>query len=342
MNRKSINFILSDKQQGLTLVEIMISMLLGIMLIGGVGKIYINSQESFRLQEALSRIQENGRFAIDYLSKQIRMAGFQGCPNLGSVVPNIIANNPPSGFDLSSSLRGYDYTGAAIPGYTLPNDVIANTDILTVQRAGGCGAGVTHAMDNENANVKVLITNTCDFQSNDVLFITDCRNADIFRASTVSNDAGNANWENIAHANNVNTTNRLSKEYDEDAEVFKFNGMEFYIRNNPAGFPSLYHGLFEGAVEELVEGVENMQITYGVEIAGAASSNYSYMTADAVTTAGFWEGVRSVRVSLLLQSVEDNLTPTSTAYDYNGATVTPGDRRLRRVFTTTVFIRNRL
>ena len=66
-------------QTGLSLVEIMIALLIGLFLLGGVLQIFSNSQQTYRMQQNLSRLQENGRFAIDFLAHDSRMASYWGC-----------------------------------------------------------------------------------------------------------------------------------------------------------------------------------------------------------------------------------------------------------------------
>jgi type IV pilus assembly protein PilW len=52
--------------------------------------------------------------------------------------------------------------------------------------------------------------------------------------------------------------------------------------------------------------------------------------------------VVSIRVSVVVRSMNDGLAAQPIDYKYNGATVTPTDRRIRRVFTSTIALRNRL
>lgn len=66
-------------QTGLTLIEIMIALLIGAFLLGGVMQIFINSRQTYTMQDNLSKLQENGRFAMEFLAKDIRMAGYWGC-----------------------------------------------------------------------------------------------------------------------------------------------------------------------------------------------------------------------------------------------------------------------
>src|SRR5665647_885339 len=68
-----------NHQVGMTLIEIMIALLIGAFLIGGVLEIFINSRQTYRMQENLSRLQENGRFATEFISNSIRMTGYWGC-----------------------------------------------------------------------------------------------------------------------------------------------------------------------------------------------------------------------------------------------------------------------
>ena len=63
----------------MALIEIMIALLIGAFLLGGVLQIFVSSKQTYRMQEGLSRLQENGRFAMDFLARDIRMAGFWGC-----------------------------------------------------------------------------------------------------------------------------------------------------------------------------------------------------------------------------------------------------------------------
>lgn len=91
------------------------------------------------------------------------------------------------------------------------------------------------------------------------------------------------------------------------------------------------------AAEELIEGVENMQIQYGEDLDGNRSADV-YRSADQVVD---WGAVVSVRISLLLQSVEDGIVSHPQTYRFNGMTTTATDRRLRRTFSTVIALRNR-
>jgi type IV pilus assembly protein PilW len=71
----------TSRQKGLTLIEIMIALLLGAFLIGGVMQIFVNARQTYRMQQVLSRLQENGRFAMDFMGASIRSADYVLCPS---------------------------------------------------------------------------------------------------------------------------------------------------------------------------------------------------------------------------------------------------------------------
>lgn len=329
----------TNGQRGLTLVELMIGMALGLIVLVGIGYIYMGSRQGYKVQDNMARIQENGRYAMEIFGQDIRMAGFMGCANLNLVTPNIIANNPPN-FSAANALKGFD-NGS---GWTNPSTItrVAGTDVITIQSASPSGVTVTEKMNVVNANIQILGNPTC-FAANDALFVSDCSGADIFRATTVSS-CGNPSCPcstgniTIAHANSANTSNNLSKTYGTDAEVLSFKSTTYFIGSNPAGNPALYRINTSGSAEELVDNVADMQLTFGEDTDGTGTVD-QYVAAGSVTD---WAKVLSVRVSLLLVSRENNVVDAPQRYVYNGSTVDPTDRRLRFVFTSTIGVRNRL
>jgi type IV pilus assembly protein PilW len=95
---------------------------------------------------------------------------------------------------------------------------------------------------------------------------------------------------------------------------------------------------------ELLEGVENMQLTYGRDTTNDGIPDV-YNTATEVTTASGWDSVASVRVQLLVASIDDNVLQESQPYTFPStaaAATTPADRRLRQIFINTIGIRSRL
>ncbi|EAR20899.1 PilW family protein [Nitrococcus mobilis] len=324
---------------GFSLVEIMVALTLSLLLLGAVFQIFISAKTSYRMNEGLARLQETGRFAADILAGDIRMAGYQGCMTLDQLTPNVIVKNPPSElllYDPANLLRGQNNLAS---GNAL--GAVVGSDSLSIRKASTTAAHLTGNMTAVNANIQID-GNPSGFKKNDILMITDCANADIFQASSVSNGSGTVT---IAHASNVNTTNNLSKAYQSDARLMAFESSTYYVadttRTNEAGEPiyALYVRRLGGTPVELVAGVEDMQVLYG-EDGNADGSVDSYANAGAVAD---FANVLSVRVALLVDSVSPASTqPDSATYTLLDETVNPPNGRyLRKVFTLTATTRSR-
>ena len=72
-------------QQGITLIELMIALVIGLLATGAMLKVYVDSSQLYRFNESLARIQENGRFGLEFIRRDARMAGFWGCNS--AVIP---------------------------------------------------------------------------------------------------------------------------------------------------------------------------------------------------------------------------------------------------------------
>lgn len=94
------------KQTGFTLVEIMISILLGSLIIISISSLYMTTNKSMWLTDALSQNQENGRFSLEMLSHHIRFAGFN--PGTGQTPQAILKNDCGKIFCSQDNINGSD------------------------------------------------------------------------------------------------------------------------------------------------------------------------------------------------------------------------------------------
>lgn len=315
-------------QRGFSLVELMVAIVISLFLIGGMIQVYLSNKTTYRFGDALSRLQENGRFALEYLSTEIRMADFWGCANLANVQNN-----------LASTPAGHNFTVGGILGVDNPT---GTPDSITINGAYDRGINVqTPYMTTVSAALHV--SQQSGLAIDDVVLVSDCLNGDVFQITNIQQGTGgNSGKESLAHNSGTgsigNVSQDLSKTYKGDATIYQLSSKTFFVQNNPVGVPALYVN-DTGNVLELVDGVEDMQILYGEDtnVPGDGVPN-RYVTASAV---GDMEAVTAIRIALLLRSGEDNVVDTVQTYTYDGATVTPADRRLRQVYTTTINIRNR-
>lgn len=346
-------------QRGLSLVELIIALALSTTLILGIFTVYMDSSQTSRLATSLARIQETGRIATDIMARDLRMVGFQGCADPDDVAMNVIANNPPTADFFSTTLRGWEVNngawanGTEFDGTAIESDAVVGSDVIAVQRGETMEIELTGNMSADNANVQVQGDDVARFAQNDLVLISDCEAADLFR---ISSNPSSGTW---AHANNVNTTNRLSQAYTDDARVMRFSASTYFVAdtgrddNQGNDIFALYRqnlpldGSFS-APQEIVEGVESLQIEYGELL---ATNNIRYTTADNV---GDMASVAAIRLGMLISDAEGSRQSDDAAsYELPGETVVgttgagagavthPEDQRLRRAFISTVMLRNR-
>ncbi|MFC1748855.1 PilW family protein [Pseudomonadota bacterium] len=303
-----------EDQQGFSLVEMMVAITISLILLAGVLQIFMSSKQANRMQEAMSRLQENGRFAVQFIVRDVRLADFWGCH--GNLV-NVTS-------DLNSAGAGYiDYTTGAIAGV----DGGGGSDTLTVMGAYASGIYVVAPfMPNEAANLQVVAG--ANISATDILLVSDCVSADIFQVTNANpNGAKTEVVHNVGNPGITpgNATGNLSKTYDGDARTYKVRQVSYFVQNGAYGGPSLFRSE-NGNNQELIEGVEDIQVLYGQDTDSDGSAN-RYVVAGAAGLV--MSEVVSLRVTLSLRTEDSNLS-------------TSGDGRVRHVFTTTIAIRNRV
>lgn len=348
---KSYSTIIQMKSsRGLSLVELMISMTLGLILALGVVELFIANKATLRTQEGIAQIQETGRYAMYRIGKSIRGAGYFGCMGAEIVKPNVIAvidTSDTNELDDDFTEISAETAIEALNDVSGTNDydAQAGTDVLILRGAGDEGVGLVGAEVAMDDDIPVNNGFT-DFEEEDLVLITDCAATDLLRATDDGVPIELA--LNCSSGGSCNTSSILSRPYTEDSYVLKPYAHAYYVkdsgRNNSSGADtySLYMQDIDGNEEEIVEGVSDMQLLFGLDQANDDSAADIYMDATQVTNANAWADVVSVKVSLLVDSVE-NALDRATDYTFTGSSVTPSstDKRLWKEFSGLLSLRNR-
>lgn len=382
---------------GITLVELMIAITISSIVILGISSVYTSSKRSFKLQEEFSRLQENGRFAMNYIARFVRGAGYAGCASgLGNMTNDI--NSTETEFLFQTGIEGYEATGSA-PNETITTlaefptasstttdfavlasdavtvlnisstliaelDPIADSDILIARVAED--SGIEIVVPSGSAQFKVNLVSTesnCNggavngyngLCADDFLVISDCDKSIAFQISSLGETAGIVK---INHSKSGTPGNKSASwggssthltegyEFDAGAEIVKITSKFFYVGVGTSG-PALFMKDGDASPLELVEGIESMQVLYGLDV-DANNIPDRYVPADKVTD---FTAVTAVRLTILLRSV-NNLswraqaskpyflggTTADTATTVNGA----DDKRLRRTMSMAIKLRNR-
>jgi type IV pilus assembly protein PilW len=337
--------------RGFSLIELMIAMTLSLILLAGAVTIFVGSRATYETTDRLSRIQENGRFALDSIVRDLRSAGYVGCSR-NAPLSNLLEAPDDMQWDFELAAYGLDAQGdswAPALDSKLGIEPSADSDLLIVRMPRG---------DFEPVRIVEgsLLTATTDdiptedtatpslFQVGDIVQISDCNARAIFQVT--SNAAGVIGHvkggEDSEYNLPGNATDDLGYAFTDTAELVALESAVYFIAPtpDPESATSANTSLFRlasgrGDPEELASGVENMQLLFG-ELDGG---EIIYRRADEIDN---WQNVQTVRIALLVRSTAQYGTEVDRGtYELLDTNVqAPGDRYLRQVFTTTVGIRN--
>lgn len=338
-----------EAQRGFTLVEIMVAVAIGLFLTAGMLQMYVSNRLTYRFTESLSRMQESGRYALELLAKDMRMADFRGCSRGNNLTVDL------AGWctvDTASGTAPAAAAAAAIATNIAGEDGAAaapdNPDSITLRGAVGTGL-VVDPVNTDSATLTTQAAPSQTLSTGDFALVADCRGGDLFQVTGLN---GNVVQHAVGAETPGNATAFLSKAYDQTAAVHRWREIQYFIQTGANGRPALWMrenrcrfgaGAGDDNAREVVEGVENMQITYGVDADGDGTAD-RYVRRTAVAD---MDQVVSVRIALLLASVEDDLADqaqTITFDDNDGVaddTFVAPDRRVYQVVTATFMLRNR-
>ena len=334
------------QQAGLSLIELMVALVIGSLLLLGATSLLINNKRIYQTQDQLGRMQENARFAVQRMFHDISMAGYFGCTGAAGVITNNLKNLATGGanYDVSHPVEGFDNatrnwlpsgrTFSRIPART----PTPGTDGITVRGMSGMSYYLDSAspITSQTDDVKVVIPAAMELdqaiETNDVVMLADCKGADIFQVTAVTPNTGNKTLT-LAHAmsgdNKTASLHKLYQDYENRytgankksvAKVAKLNVSRYYIAPGSKGGASLYRNN-----EELVEGVQDMQLLYGINSATDDNATPdAYVNAAGVGTD--WSKIVSVKITLTFEPVDKNYADTADDPEWT--------------YTTTIRIRN--
>lgn len=334
----------SPSQRGFTVVELMVALTLGLVIATVLVSIFAANSLSYRVQTGLARTQEGGRFAIDFLSRDIRMAGFTGsCLTRGDIPTNTLNAGYASNID--TYVQGYDASaGSWSP--SLDSSISARSpttgsDILTVRLAGNGIPLAPPYMPTTSADLHVPSGNP--LKQYDLAVICDAVGGTIFQITNANPATSGSLVHNTGTGSPGNATKDLGHKYAANSEIFSLSTHSYYVAPNVRGSTSLWMlanpcPAGESCPVELVEGVERLQLEYGVDTdVDLQRTANQFVAAGSVSD---WGRVVAVRISILVRSTDDGLRTAAASLGFNGS-ATASDRRLRKTYTSVVHLRNR-
>jgi type IV pilus assembly protein PilW len=273
---------------GVSLIELMVAMVIGLVVLGAVTGIFLSSQRAYRTTEGLGRVQEGMQFGFELMARDLREAGGNPC-DFSLPLANVADRTGTNWWtNWAQPLQGFD--NGALTGS------LAGTDAVQALSVGDQLANVA-----SHVGTVITVDNASRFAANQVLMVCDMRQLAVFTAGAVSATT-------INHSSASNCSNSLNVLpdpcaagapaylYPRNSVVSELQGVRWFVATNASGGTSLFRSVNGGAREEVVEGVQDMQVEY---LQGANSG--SYVAAGGVTN---WQEVTSVRITLAAVSAE--------------------------------------
>lgn len=298
--------------RGLSLIELMIAMVLGLLVVGAAIGIFMSNRQTYRATESLARVQENARTAFELMARDVREAGGNPCVNTLPIA-NVL-NSPAARWwtnltDWGGGVRGYRaneaFPDAAFGGGA--GDRVNGTE--AIQLLSGDDNVVTISAHNTGGTQFTLNRADHGFAAGDLLIACNSRQASIFQATAVggvnvTHGAGGTSPGNCTANLGLPVVCGAGTVFAYAAPnsvMVKLHSTRWYIGNNGRGGRSLYQARLQGGTivsQEVAEGVRTMQVTYLVR------GDSAYSTAQTVTNNNAWGNVVALRIDLGLEDTE--------------------------------------
>lgn len=347
------------RQAGASLVELMIALVLGLLVTAAIYQVFLSNQHTQRMQQALSHIQENGRFALDMISRDIRHAGYHG--GCGAAYDHVENSEAPATAEAVSDWQR-DASASPLTGH------IEGSDVLRLHHAADSQGADVESVSQGNS-LRLADVGQLTIVAGDIVTLSNGVQCDTFEIRHVtpsgnliacirgggcggsggnSGGSGGNSGGNSGGGNSDNSggnsgggggnSGGLRGDYSQGGMLYpEPDTIHYYIGQDVDGIPGLRRYAVGGSNETLISGAESLRIRYGV----GRGRVESYVEAADVDD---WSRVLAVRLSLLLRAEEANVMPEPVTLQMGNISFAAesGDRRMYQVFTTTVGLRNRL
>lgn len=271
------------RQRGLTVVELLVAMTLGLILIGGVLSVVVSTRQTLRVNENLARMQESARFSFEIMAREIREAGLVPCGT--RLTANVLRTAGSATVAWwadtdAGMLRGFDdtqdSTGIVAIG-TSAGDRVTGTDAIVMLRPSGDEPSFRQILSHDASATSFTFSSPTAFANSQVALVCDGRSSALFQIQTVSATpstiqygAASLNCSTALGSVQPQCASPVPKTFDADATIARWDPAFWYVGVNAQGGRSLYRaraGLNASNQmvtlrEEMAPGVDNLQIDY--------------------------------------------------------------------------------
>ena len=288
---------------GFSLVELMIAMTLGLIVVAGLGQLYVAGRDANRIIETTSGLNDNGRFAAEFLARDLRLAGYFSCGGAKANIANAV-NERTFWFKLQG-IEGYEGGVDTLPGaFSSFPTPLADTDVFIIRYADVRDLAEVSSSGFDKTNHLFTFTKPHPFATSSIAVLNDanCAQTSIFQITNSHNSNGDYDISFAEDKDVVpgNCTTLLAGSYDcssdsaasgEDyatdpadkfanASIGRFVARAFFVANDdrtncpaaPPGCDALEDcpALFIAGTDQadpvaVLHDVGDMQVEYGVD-----------------------------------------------------------------------------
>ena len=296
---------------GLSLLELMLALAIGAVLIVGIVQTFNASKAAYRITEEFARLQENTRSSLSLIASDIRMAGLVPCGK--TPISNNLINIQQDdwwGHLLQYGMRAYDgdISKTELP-VAIRHQAIKGSDVLIIYRAGNQTASVDHTSIDKQKLILKRKQSQDWLEDGSLLMVCDTLHTTLFQASDISHN----NQSTITIASTAaqvqpgNTTHEIDHSYSQGAQVANYEPSIYFIAKSVSEdgyslfreYLNISKGKLTSRREELVTGVENMQLQFGLDLNAEDGIADEYFSASHINEHYMWADVLSVKVGLL-------------------------------------------
>ena len=309
MTKHSLQHHKTKGHRGVTLVELLVSLALGLAVLVGVSYVYVAAKQSFRFQETSGRLQEDAVFALEMISRDLRMAGFAGCRGVdmasGPIYfptltlapaptaidgPNPLATVEPTNTSVTvqpltpyNFVRGFDNVPSAMfASGAVPTS--SNTASLFFSGGSSNSVAVTASMPTATATLTIgadpfnWASTTTPVSNPGVynMIVSNCVSSSLFAGKVVT---GATQISHDPVDGNSGNNFPSSVLYGVDSLVMPLEWSFYYVATRSgAATPSLFRVFYDGNKrdgnpQEIISNVESMRLHYGENLKGKDSAN---------------------------------------------------------------------
>ena len=361
---------------GFSLVELLLALALGLVVVTGIVQLFVGNSQTYSVLSGQARMQENGRFALEFIARAARSAGFLGCTREPEALVRGLAGgwNLIPEVDVTRPVMGYDGAGSSSwspPLTTLPRSesidtnvrfagrgidtrlIAPGTDVLVFRGLRGTATHLAAVLQPDGTPVVVAPDDDPGIVADDIVMIANCEQAAVVRVTDVSAGGGEATlqlgigpigglpsgpgealYRNAATVVSPTgsvpfTLSFIGRSYGEDTLVGAVESNFFFVapglgEDSTGAAPlALWQKTGTAAPVELVQGIEDLQVQFGIDttLNDGVPNATRYVTAGNVPDPS---QIVTVRVSITANSVD----------------AVQDGQRLRRTFTKTLLVRN--